>query len=267
MFGYPDVLKEPAADVLASFRASQFAVIAGFLGLALGAAMLAPVAVGVGRLSDSRVMRWAVPVGVAAAVVQVVGLLRWPLLVPGWAATDAGADPAAAAAARESFGTANRILGNLVGETGGYLLTAAWTLLVLAALGTAFAGRWFVALGAVSAVLVLAGVLSPLDLPVVDTGQLRRLRPVERLARDLRGRAAGARAPRDRVPCRRGRRRDRRRERERGPMTAARTTGRRWSARGPSGRSASWPSRSPASRAGWSRARSTTSSRPCSGER
>jgi len=27
-------------------------------------------------------MRWAVPVGIAAALVQVVGLLRWPLLVP-----------------------------------------------------------------------------------------------------------------------------------------------------------------------------------------
>jgi hypothetical protein len=169
VFGYPDVLKEPAADVLASFRQSQGAITAGFLALALSAALLAPVAIGVGKLSDARPMRWAVPVGIAAAVVQVVGLLRWPLLVPGWAATNAGSDPAAAADARAAFGTANRVLGNVIGETGGYLLTAAWTLLVLAALGTAFAGRWFVLLGAVSAVLVLAGVLSPLNLPVIDT--------------------------------------------------------------------------------------------------
>jgi hypothetical protein len=49
------------------------------------------------------------------------------------------------------------------------VLTAAWTALVLAALGTGFAGRLFVRSGAVSAVLVLAGVLSPLDLPLVDT--------------------------------------------------------------------------------------------------
>src|SRR4051795_12880640 len=168
VFDYPDVLKEPAGDVLASFRDSQGAVTAWFLALALGAALLAPVAVGVGRLSASRPMRWAVPVGIAAAVVQVVGLLRWPLLVPGWAATAAGGDQAAAAAARESFGTANRVLGNLIGETGGYLLTAAWTGFVLAALGAAFAGRLFVVLGATSAVLILAGVLSPLDLPVID---------------------------------------------------------------------------------------------------
>lgn len=49
------------------------------------------------------------------------------------------------------------------------MLAAAWTGLVLAALGTAFAGRLFVALGAVSAILILAGVLSPLNLPLVDT--------------------------------------------------------------------------------------------------
>lgn len=169
VFDYPDVLKQPAGDVLASFRDSQGAVTAWFVALALGAALLAPVAVVVGKLSGSRLMRWAVPVGIAAAVVQLVGLLRWPLLVPGWASTAAGDDPVAAAHARSAFSTANRVLGNVIGETGGYLLTATWTLLVLAALGTTFAGRWFIALGSVSAVLVLAGVLSPLDLPLVDT--------------------------------------------------------------------------------------------------
>jgi len=60
------------------------------------------------------------------------------------------------------------VLGNLVGETFGYLLTAAWTGLVLVALGAAFAGRLFVVLGGVAAVLILSGVFSPLELPVVD---------------------------------------------------------------------------------------------------
>ena len=59
-------------------------------------------------------------------------------------------------------------MGNLIGETFGYILTAAWTLLVVVALGRSIAGRWFAVLGAISAVLVLAGVLSPLDLPVID---------------------------------------------------------------------------------------------------
>jgi Domain of unknown function (DUF4386) len=168
VFGYPDVLKEPVEEVLASFRANQGAVTAWFTVLALSAALFAPIAVGVGRLSDHRAMRLAVPVGIGAAAVQVIGLIRWPLLVPGYAADATSSDPAVAAQARDSFLTAHHVLGNAIGETGGYLLTAAWTALVLLALGRAFAGRWFVALGGVSAALILAGVLSPLGLPGID---------------------------------------------------------------------------------------------------
>lgn len=169
VFDYPDVLGRPPDDVLASFRGSATAVTGWFLLLALAAALLAPVAVGVGRLSAARAMRWAVRAGVAAAVVQVVGLLRWPLLVPGWAAAAAGDDPGAASSARAAFVGANHVLGTLVGETGGYLLTSAWTALVLVALGVAFAGRWFVVLGAVSAGLIVLGTLVPLGVPWVDT--------------------------------------------------------------------------------------------------
>jgi len=159
IFNYPDVLDEPAGQVLADFRANQGAVSAWFAVLALSAALLAPVAIGAGRLSSHQAMRIAVPVGIAAAVVQVIGLMRWPLLVPGYAA-----DGDAAA-----FRTAGDILGTATGETLGYLLTAVWTALVIVALGRRYAGRWFEVLGAASAVLILAGVLSPLGLPVIDT--------------------------------------------------------------------------------------------------
>ncbi len=169
IFNYPDVLDEPAGQVLADFRDNQGAVSGWFSVLALSAALFAPMAIGVGRLSSSRLMRIAVPVGIAAAVVQVVGLSRWPLLVPGYASDAASADPGVAAAARDSFTTASDILGTAIGETLGYLLTAAWTVLVIAALGRRYAGRWFPALGAVAAGLVVAGVLSPLGLPAVDT--------------------------------------------------------------------------------------------------
>ncbi len=169
VFNYPDVLNEPVEDVLNAFRAARTAVIGWFTLLAVSAALFAPIAVGVGRLSERFPMRLAVPVGVAAAVVQTIGLARWPLLVPGYATDAASADPSVAAAARDSFATAHLVLGTIVGETLGYLLTAAWTLLVLAALGRTIAGRWFTALGAVSAVLVVAGVLSPLRLPLIDT--------------------------------------------------------------------------------------------------
>ena len=165
IFNYPDVLDEPAGQVLASFREHEGAVSAWFTVLALSAALLAPIAIGVGRLSSARAMRIAVPVGIAAATVQVIGLLRWPILVPGYAADAANGS----AGARDAFTTASDILGTALGETLGYLLTATWTMLVIVALGRRYAGRWFVVLGAASAGLVLAGVLSPLSLPVIDT--------------------------------------------------------------------------------------------------
>jgi Domain of unknown function (DUF4386) len=167
VFNYPDILGEPVEDILAAFRASQTTVVLWFSVMALSAALFAPIAIGVGRLSTHRAMKLAVPVGIAAAVVQVIGLARWPILVPGFAADASSSDPAIAAGARDSFLLAHRIIGTVVGETFGYLLTAAWTLLVLIALGRGIP-RWFTALGAVSAVLILSGMLTPLHLPVVD---------------------------------------------------------------------------------------------------
>ena len=93
IFNYPDVLDEPTGDVLASFRENEGAVSAWFAILATSAALFAPIAIGVGRLSSSRAMRIAVPIGIAAAIVQVVGLMRWPILVPGYASDAASATP------------------------------------------------------------------------------------------------------------------------------------------------------------------------------
>jgi Domain of unknown function (DUF4386) len=158
IFNYPDVLDEPAAEVLASFRVHEGAVSTWFTVLALSAALMAPIAIGVGRLSSDPRMRIAVRIGIAAAVVQVIGLARWPILVPGYAADGN----------TSAFRTASDILGTAIGETLGYALTAAWTVLVVLTVGRTIAGRWFTVLGGAAAALVAVGVISPLGLPVVD---------------------------------------------------------------------------------------------------
>lgn len=169
IFNYPDVLKEPGREVLERFHEHQASVSAWFAVLAISAALFAPIAVGVGKLRAGRLMRIAVPVGVAAGVVQVIGLSRWPLLVPGFASDAVGGDPAAAARAVDHFHTANLVLGTTIGETFGYLLTATWTVLVATSLGQRFAGRVFTWLGALAGAMILLGVLSPLDLAAIDT--------------------------------------------------------------------------------------------------
>lgn len=80
---------------------------------------------------------------------QVVGLFRWPLLVPHVT------DPA-------TFDTLNLVLGVVIGETLGYLFTAACTVAVVRALGIA---PW---LGWPSAVMIASGVLTPLHVPGAD---------------------------------------------------------------------------------------------------
>jgi Domain of unknown function (DUF4386) len=169
IFNYPDVLKEPSGEVLDRFREHQSSVSMWFAILALSAALFGPIAVGIGKLRSDRWMKRAVPVGIAAAVVQTIGLSRWPLLVPGFASDAASASATTVADAESHFHTANVILGTVIGETFGYLLTAAWTVLVVTSLGARFSGRVFKVLGTVSAAMIFVGVFSPLDLAIIDT--------------------------------------------------------------------------------------------------
>jgi Domain of unknown function (DUF4386) len=158
VFNYPDILQEEAGEILAEFRADQAAIVTLFILLALSAALLAPIAILLGRLADNELGRWSVRVGIAAAIVQVIGLSRWPLLVPFLADRED----------TDAFETAHTVLGQIVGETFGYLLTATWTVLIIYALGRRLAGRWFVYVGLLAAALIALGVLVPLDVPGTD---------------------------------------------------------------------------------------------------
>lgn len=158
IFDYPDILQQPAAEVLAAFRADEAAIIALFATLALSAALLAPIALLLGRLAANDFGRWSIRIGIAAAAVQVIGLLRWPLIVPFLADRSN----------TYAFETLHTLLGTVVGETFGYLLTAAWTILVIAGLGRRLGGPWFASLGLGAAALIAVGVLVPLDVPGAD---------------------------------------------------------------------------------------------------
>jgi hypothetical protein len=109
--------------------------------------------------ADPSLLRLATAVGVLAALVQFLGLVRWPFLVPYLARVDA--DPDAGAARREAvdivFQAFNRYLGVAVGEHLGYLLTGSWTVLAGAALTqTSAAPAWVGVLGIVIGPLLIA---------------------------------------------------------------------------------------------------------------
>jgi len=133
-FDYPDVLRRPTPEVLSRFTAGGTPLVLTWWAFALTAVLLAPLVVLLSDAiddADPALMAVATTVGVLAALVQFLGLIRWPFLVPYLAR--AVADPDASETRREAvdvvFQSFNRYLGVAVGEHLGYALTGAWTTL------------------------------------------------------------------------------------------------------------------------------------------
>lgn len=160
VFQYPQILEEPTSEILALFREHQGAVVTWFLVLVLGAALMAPAGVFLGRLVGGTLGRWIAGVGIAAAAVQVIGLQRWATLVPG--VSQDALDPARRAHAEEWFELLHTVLGKVIGETFGYALTATFTVLVVIALSRTIMPRWMAVTGYLAASLIATGVVIPL---------------------------------------------------------------------------------------------------------
>ncbi len=154
-FDYPDVLRRPTGEVLARFRQGGTPLVLLWWVFALTAVAMVPLVVELSRAiddADATLLALATTVGVLAAAVQFLGLVRWPFLVPYLARVDG--DPDASPARREAvdvvFQSFNRYLGVAVGEHLGYLLTGAWTILAGAALlDTTAAPAWLGVVGIV----------------------------------------------------------------------------------------------------------------------
>lgn len=166
IFDYPKILKEPTAEILTHFRAQQGAISAWFLVLAVSAGLLAPVGIALGRLAGGRLGSWIARVGVVAAIVQVIGLSRWVLLIP--RVSDDALDPSRTVEAHRTFELLHTWLGEALGETVGYALTATFTVLVVVAVTSRVAPRWMAYLGYLSAGLIATGVLIPFGLGVLS---------------------------------------------------------------------------------------------------
>lgn len=133
-FDYPDILRLPTADVLERFQREGPALLVLWWFFAMTAVLLAPAVVLLSASltgADGALLATATVVGVLAATVQFLGLIRWPFLVPYLArtATDPAATPAQKETADIVFQSFHRYLGVAVGEHLGYGLTGAWSVL------------------------------------------------------------------------------------------------------------------------------------------
>ncbi len=165
LFSYPDILRQPTGEVLARFGQGGTRLVTWWWIFAMTAVAIAPLAVLLSLQlpgADATVVTVGAAVGVIAAAVQFLGLVRWPFVVPYLARTanDPDASPETKAAVDVVFQTVNRYLGVAVGEHLGYLFTGGWTVLVGVALTQSTAApAWLGIVGiVVGAVLALCSL-------------------------------------------------------------------------------------------------------------
>jgi hypothetical protein len=138
-FDYPDILRQPTSQILDRFAGGGGRLILTWWGFAMSAVLLAPTVVLLSAtLADANptVVSLATAAGLLAALVQFLGLIRWPFAVPHLArlAGDPATTPATRDAIEVTFQVLNRYLGVAVGEHLGYLFTGLWTVLAGVAL-------------------------------------------------------------------------------------------------------------------------------------
>src|SRR5687768_16982031 len=165
-FDYPGILREPAGEVLRRFAAGGPSLVLLWYGFALTPALFIPAAILLRRAfaATTPLLDLAVPLGVLAGLTQVLGLVRWPFLVPELARTflDPSASEATQVAALTVFDAFHQYAGVAIGEHLGYLFTGAWTMTIAAAmLGAPRFQRWLGWMGVVAASGILFGLLEP----------------------------------------------------------------------------------------------------------
>ena len=130
-FDYPDILRKEPDEILRRFAAGGSGLVLRWEALLLSALAMLPLAalLAVVLAAPPALTALSVVLGAAAALVQALGLVRWPFAVPELArrygaAPDGPAGDATRATVEVVFATLHRLLGVGIGEHLGYLLTA-----------------------------------------------------------------------------------------------------------------------------------------------
>jgi hypothetical protein len=166
-FDYPNILRKEPDEILRRFAAGGSGLILRWEALLISALLMLPLAallaVVLGASPALSVL--SVVIGATAAIVQGLGLVRWPFAVPELAsryisAPDGPEGDATRKTVEVVFATLHRLLGVGIGEHLGYLLTGLWTLLVSGSiLSTSVLPGWLGVVGIVIGIALLIGTL------------------------------------------------------------------------------------------------------------
>jgi len=166
-FDYPNILRKEPDEIMRRFAAGGSGLILRWQALLISALLMLPLAVLLAVVlgAPPALSALSVVVGATAAIVQGLGLVRWPFAVPELArryvAAPEGPDGDATRRTVETvFATLHRLLGVGIGEHLGYLFTGLWSLLVSGSiLSTSVLPGWLGIVGMLIGVALLIGTL------------------------------------------------------------------------------------------------------------
>ena len=166
-FEYPNILRKEPDEILRRFAAGGSGLILRWEALMVSALLMLPLSalLAVVLAASPGLTFLSVVVGAAAALVQGLGLVRWPFAVPELArrylAAPEGPDGDATRRTVEVvFASLHRLLGVGIGEHLGYLFTGLWTVLVAGSiLSTTVLPAWLGIVGLPIGIALLVGTL------------------------------------------------------------------------------------------------------------
>jgi hypothetical protein len=165
-FDYPGILRREPDEILRRFAAGGSGLLLRWHLLFLSALAMLPLAVILSVVLDAGpvLTPLTMVVGVVAALVQGLGLARWPFAVPELARRYVAADgPEGESTLRSvevAFAVLHRYLGVGVGEHLGYLATGCWTILIaVSILQGALVPGWMALIGIAIGLGLLVGTL------------------------------------------------------------------------------------------------------------
>jgi hypothetical protein len=145
-FGWPDILREPAAVVLPAVVAGGTTLVWTWFATGWTYALLAvpilllPAVLG---RRDDPVLRAVTAVGATSVLLSLIGFLRWVFVVPPLARSYVTGDPVTQAAVAAAWTAQHQFGGALLGEHLGQLLAIGWSLTVsVIILRTRVLPRW-----------------------------------------------------------------------------------------------------------------------------
>jgi hypothetical protein len=166
-FEYPNILRKEPDEILRRFHVGGSGLILRWEALLISALLMLPLSalLAVVLAAPPALSILSVVAGATAALVQGLGLVRWPFAVPELArryvaAPDGPEGEVTRRSVEVVFSTLHRLLGVGIGEHLGYLFTGLWTLLVSGSiLSTNVLPAWLALAGVVVGIALLIGTL------------------------------------------------------------------------------------------------------------